>query len=121
MNNDNFLTTANGAPVPEDDNSISAGERGPLTFDNFRLFEKLAHFNRERIPERVVHARGYGAHGTYTLSKDLSDYSIADFLQGAGKKRMFFCVFPQWLVPITSSCRSTAPSALSTISAGVFN
>ncbi|WP_281272354.1 catalase [Kushneria sinocarnis] len=51
-------TTANGAPVPHDDISITAGARGPLTFDNWRLFEKLAHFNREQIPERVVHARG---------------------------------------------------------------
>ncbi|MGB1270975.1 MAG: catalase [Endozoicomonas sp.] len=93
MNNDDFLTTGNGAPVPEDDNSISAGERGPLTFDNFRLFEKLGHFNRERIPERVVHARGYGAHGTFTLNKDLSDYSIADFLQGASKKTDVFLRF----------------------------
>ncbi|TPW16044.1 MAG: catalase [Halothiobacillaceae bacterium] len=48
------LTTTNGAPIAEDQNSISAGARGALTFDNFRMFEKLAHFNRERIPERVV-------------------------------------------------------------------
>ena len=66
------LTTANGAPIAEDQNSISAGERGSLTFDNHQLFEKLAHFNRERIPERVVHARGTGAYGTFTLKKDLS-------------------------------------------------
>jgi len=64
------LTMGNGAPVAEDQNSISAGERGPLTFDNYHMFEKLAHFNRERIPERVVHARGTGAYGTFTLTKD---------------------------------------------------
>lgn len=52
------MSSANGAPVPDDQNSITAGERGSLTFDSFRTFEKLAHFNRERIPERVVHARG---------------------------------------------------------------
>ena len=54
------LTSSNGAPVTTDQTSITAGERGPLTFDNWRVFEKLAHFNRERIPERVVHARGSG-------------------------------------------------------------
>lgn len=80
------FTKANGAPVTEDQNSISAGERGSLTFDNFYLFEKLAHFNRERIPERVVHARGSGAFGTFTLTKDMSAYTIADFLTTVGKQ-----------------------------------
>ncbi len=87
------MTTANGAPVTEDQNSISAGERGSLTFDNFRMFEKLAHFNRERIPERVVHARGTGAYGTFTLTKDMSDHTIAKFLQGVGKKTELFLRF----------------------------
>lgn len=93
MSNKIYLTTGNGAPVADDNASITAGERGSLTFDNFRLFEKLAHFNRERIPERVVHARGYGAYGTFTLNKDLSDYSIANFLQGAGKETEVFLRF----------------------------
>ena len=87
------LTLANGAPVAEDQNSISAGERGSLTFDNYHLFEKLAHFNRERIPERVVHARGTGAYGTFTLTKDLSEYTIADFLQTSGTKTKLFARF----------------------------
>ncbi len=87
------LTSQNGAPIVEDQNSISAGERGPLTFDNFRLFEKLAHFNRERIPERVVHARGAGAYGTFTLKQDLSKLTIADFLQGVGKQTPVFLRF----------------------------
>ena len=87
------LTTSNGAPVADDNNSISAGERSSLTFDNWRLFEKLAHFNHERIPERVVHARGSGAYGTFTLSKDLSDYTIADFLQGIGRQTDVFVRF----------------------------
>lgn len=87
------LTTANGAPVAEDQASITAGERGSLTFDNWRVFEKLAHFNRERIPERVVHARGTGAYGTFTLNKDLSDYTIAKFLQGKGNKTNVFLRF----------------------------
>lgn len=87
------LTTSNGAPIAEDQNSISAGERGSLTFDNFRMFEKLAHFNRERIPERVVHARGNGAYGTFTLTRDMSEYTIAKFLQGVGKKTELFLRF----------------------------
>ena len=84
------LTTSAGAPVPDDNNSISVGARGPLTYDNHYLFEKLAHFNRERIPERVVHARGTGAYGTFTLTKSLKDYTIASFLQTVGQKTEVF-------------------------------
>lgn len=87
------LTTSAGAPVADDNNSISVGPRGPLTYDNHYLFEKLAHFNRERIPERVVHARGTGAYGTFTLGKSLSDVTIADFLQKAGDKTEVFLRF----------------------------
>lgn len=87
------LTMANGAPVPEDQNSISAGERGSLTFDNYHLFEKLAHFNRERVPERVVHARGSGAYGIFTLTKDLSEFTYADVLTGLGKQTKLFLRF----------------------------
>ncbi|MCQ3829322.1 catalase [Microbulbifer elongatus] len=87
------LTTSAGAPVADDNNSISAGARGSLTFDNFRMFEKLAHFNRERIPERVVHARGTGAYGVFRLDRDLRDYTIADFLQQAGTSTDVFVRF----------------------------
>ncbi len=87
------LTTTNGAPVANDQTSISAGERGSLTFDNFRMFEKLAHFNRERIPERVVHARGTGAYGTFTLTRDMSRHTLAKFLQSEGKKTEVFVRF----------------------------
>ncbi|MBE8717990.1 catalase [Cellvibrio polysaccharolyticus] len=87
------LTTAAGAPVPDDNNSISAGSRGPLTFDNHYLFEKLAHFNRERIPERVVHARGTGAYGEFTLKSGLEPLTIANFLQTAGEKTQVFVRF----------------------------
>ena len=75
------LTTSAGAPVADDNNSISAGPRGPLTFDNVHLFEKLAHFSRERIPERVVHARGAGAYGKFTLTRSLAPHTRACFLQ----------------------------------------
>lgn len=87
------LTTSAGAPVANDNTSISVGARGPLTFDNHYLFEKLAHFNRERIPERVVHARGSGAYGTFTVSKSLSQYTIADFLQKEGQQTEVFVRF----------------------------
>lgn len=88
-----ILTTSAGAPVADDDNSISVGPRGPLTYDNHYTFEKLAHFNRERIPERVVHARGTGAYGTFTLTKSLKDLTIADFLQNEGKRTEVFVRF----------------------------
>ena len=87
------LTTSTGAPVADDNNSISVGPRGPLTFDNHYVFEKLAHFNRERIPERVVHARGSGAYGTFTVTKSLKDYTIANFLQTVGQETEVFLRF----------------------------
>lgn len=87
------LTTSAGCPIADDNNSISAGRRGPLTFDNFQLFEKLAHFNRERIPERVVHARGTGAYGTFTLNRSLAEYTRADFLQNLGDETDVFVRF----------------------------
>jgi catalase len=93
MDEKNRLTTSAGAPIADDDNSVTAGERGPLTFDNHQLFEKLAHFNRERIPERVVHARGTGAYGAFTPSRGLKEYTIADFLQEAGRKTEVFVRF----------------------------
>ncbi|MFO7790158.1 MAG: catalase [Bacteroidales bacterium] len=84
------FTTQNGAPIADDNNSITAGKRGPLTFDNWALMEKLAHFNRERIPERIVHARGTGVHGMFKLTKDMSAYTCAKFLQGKGKETPVF-------------------------------
>jgi catalase len=72
------LTTAAGVPIPDNQNSITAGPRGPVLIQDFHLLEKLAHQNRERIPERVVHAKGWGAHGTLTITnKDIAKYSRA--------------------------------------------
>ena len=93
MNDRNRLTTSNGAPVTHDDASRTVGSRGPLAAENIQLFEKLAHFNRERIPERVVHARGTGAYGVFRLTRDLSDYTIADCLVGEGKEAEIFLRF----------------------------
>ena len=80
------LTAQNGAPISDDQNSLTAGARGPVALQDWHLIEKLAHFNRERIPERVVHAKGSGAYGTFTVTNDLSQYTIADHFQQVGKQ-----------------------------------
>ncbi len=80
------LTTTAGAPVPDNQNSLSAGERGPLLLQDYQLIEKLAHQNRERIPERVVHAKGSGAYGTFTVTNDITKYTCADIFKGIGKQ-----------------------------------
>lgn len=80
------LTTTAGAPVSDNQNSMTAGERGPVLIQDYQLLEKLAHQNRERIPERTVHAKGWGAHGTLTITKDISQYSKASVFDKVGKK-----------------------------------
>ncbi len=87
------LTTSAGMPVSDDENSVTFGQNGPIAIQDHHLIEKLAHFNRERIPERVVHARGSGAYGTFTLSKSLKDYTVADFLQKTEEKTELFLRF----------------------------
>ena len=71
------LTTTAGAPIPDNQNSITAGPRGPVLMQDYQLMEKLAHQNRERIPERTVHANGWGAHGTLRVTKDITKYTCA--------------------------------------------
>jgi len=80
------LTTTGGNPVPDNQNSITAGARGPVLLQDYQLIEKLAHQNRERIPERVVHAKGWGAHGTFTVTKDITRYTRAALFSQVGKK-----------------------------------
>jgi catalase len=80
------LTTTAGNPVPDNQNSLTAGERGPVLLQDVHLLEKLAHQNRERIPERVVHAKGWGAHGTLTVTNDISKYTKAKLFNEIGKK-----------------------------------
>ena len=87
------LTTATGAPVADNQNSITAGPRGPIVFEDFHLFEKLAHFNRERIPERVVHAKGSGAFGTLTVTRDITRYTRAAVFATVGKQTPLFLRF----------------------------
>ncbi|EFH12570.1 catalase [Pseudoroseomonas cervicalis] len=81
-----ILTTTAGAPVPDNQNSLSAGPRGPLLLQDYQLIEKLAHQNRERIPERVVHAKGSGAYGTLTITNDITKYTKAKLFDGIGKQ-----------------------------------
>ncbi|MCX5578216.1 catalase [Kaistia terrae] len=79
------LTTTAGAPVADNQNSLTAGERGPVLMQDWQLVEKLAHQNRERIPERVVHAKGWGAYGTLTITNDISQYTKASVFSQVGK------------------------------------
>lgn len=80
------LTTSAGIPVSDNQNSLTAGPHGPLLVQDWQLFEKHAHFNRERIPERVVHAKGSGAHGTLTITNDITRYTKAGIFSKVGKK-----------------------------------
>lgn len=73
----NRLTTTAGAPIADNQNSLTAGPRGPVLLEDYQLLEKLAHQNRERIPERVVHAKGWGAFGTLTITGDITKYTRA--------------------------------------------
>ncbi len=87
------LTTAGGRPYVEFENSMSAGNRGPLLLQDYFLHEDLAHFNRERIPERVVHAKGTGAFGTFTVTHDISRYTKAKIFAEVGKQTNMFARF----------------------------
>lgn len=83
------LTTAAGIPVGDNQNSLTAGPRGPLLAQDWQLFEKHAHFNRERIPERVVHAKGSGAYGTLRITGDIGRFTCAGALQPGARSECF--------------------------------
>ncbi len=87
------LTTAFGRPVGDDQNTLTAGPRGPALMQDVHLLEKLAHFDRERIPERVVHAKGAGAYGFFEVTADATPYTRAAFLSEIGKKTDVFVRF----------------------------
>jgi len=80
------LTTSAGAPVSNNQNSETAGQHGPVLLQDYKLIEKLAHQNRERIPERVVHAKGWGALGTFRVTGDITKYSRAKIFSQVGKE-----------------------------------
>ena len=88
-----ILTTAQGGPVADDQNTLKIGERGPTLIEDFHFREKIFHFDHERIPERVVHARGYGAHGYFETYESLAKYTRADIFQRAGEKTPAFVRF----------------------------
>ncbi len=87
------LTTNQGRPVGDNQNSVTAGRRGPVTLDDFQHFEKAAQFNRERIPERVVHAKGSGAHGHFLITHDISMYTSAKLFSKVGNTCPMFARF----------------------------
>src|SRR5207237_6742977 len=86
MTESKILTTASGIPVADNQNSLTAGPRGPVMMQDFHLIEKMAHFNRERIPERVVHAKGAGAFGIFTVTGDITRYNRARVFSEIGRK-----------------------------------
>ncbi|WP_281883635.1 catalase [Paenibacillus sp. YYML68] len=87
------LTTNQGAPVGDNQNSRTAGPNGPTLLEDYHLLEKLAHFDRERIPERVVHARGAGAHGEFVVENSMSAYTKAHLFGEVGRKTTVFVRF----------------------------
>jgi len=87
------MTTNQGLKVSEDEHSLKAGLRGPTLMEDFHFREKMTHFDHERIPERVVHARGYAAHGEFELYESMKDYTKAAFLQKTGSKTPLFTRF----------------------------
>jgi catalase len=93
MSKSKKLTTAFGIPVGDDQNSMTAGSRGPVLMQDAHLLEKLAHFDRERIPERVVHAKGAGAGGYFEVTANVTKYTKAKFLSKVGKKTEVFARF----------------------------
>lgn len=87
------LTTNQGRPIGDNQNSVTAGRRGPVTLDDFQLFEKMAQFNRERTPERVVHAKGSGAHGKFVVTHDITQYTKAALFSKIGNTCPAFARF----------------------------
>ncbi|MCH7321524.1 catalase [Solibacillus sp. MA9] len=87
------MTTNQGVNVSNDEDSLKSGVRGPTLMEDFHFREKMTHFDHERIPERVVHARGYAAHGEFVLYESMKEYTRAGFLQKAGSKTPVFLRF----------------------------
>src|SRR3970040_823370 len=88
-----FLTTDQGLLINDDQNSLKAGERGSALLEDFILREKITHFDHERIPERIVHARGSAAHGYFELTKSLSKYTTAEILTDRERRTPVFARF----------------------------
>jgi len=80
------MTTQSGRPVGDNQNSVTAGPRGPVLMEDYLLFEKMAQFNRERIPERIVHAKGAAAYGTFTVTQDITRFTSAKVFNTTGSR-----------------------------------
>ena len=87
------LTSVSGRPIAENQNVKTAGKKGPMLLEDFWFLEKLAHFDREVIPERRMHAKGSGAFGTFTVTHDISQYTKAKIFSEIGKKTDLFVRF----------------------------
>ncbi len=105
------LTTAFGAPVVDNQNTQTAGKRGPVLLQDVWFLEKLAHFDREVIPERRMHAKGAGAYGTFTVTHDITRYTKASIFSKVGKTTEMFA---RWLVTILRSFSFAIPSSFQT-------
>jgi|GEM_PF-6616520 len=96
--NSNMLTTRQGHPVFDNQNLRTLGSRGPATLENYQFLEKMSHFDRERVPERVVHARGAGAHGYFEAYGTVGDEPVAKYTRakvffGKGQENAVVCTF----------------------------
>ncbi len=106
------LTNAAGAPVVDNNNTQTAGPRGPVLLQDVWLLEKLAHFDREVIPERRMHAKGSGAYGTFTVTHDITRYSKAALFSQIGKQTDIFVRFST----VAGERGAPTPSATSVVS-----
>src|ERR1700745_3359713 len=86
-------TTAAGIPAASDEHSLTVGPAGPTVLQDTYVVQKMQHFNRERVPERVVHAKGTGAHGFFEVTEDVSQWTNASFLSQVGKRTPVFARF----------------------------
>ena len=86
-------TTDSGIPVSSDEHSLTVGPNGPTVLHDAHLVQKMQHFNRERVPERVVHAKGSGAHGFFEVTEDVTQWTNAAFLSEVGKRTPMFARF----------------------------
>jgi len=93
---DKKLTTNAGAPVPDNQNVMTAGPRGPMLLQDVWFLEKLAHFDREVIPERRMHAKGSGAYGTFSVTHDITRYTKAKIFSKSARRQISSSASQQW-------------------------
>ena len=103
---DKYLTTNQGAPVTDNQNSLTVGERGPVVLQDVHLIEKLAHFDRERIPERVVHAKVQGAHGFFQVYKSMAQVHLRELPPRPDEKdaRLRPFLYGSWRTRVSRYC-----------------